>query len=291
MKLLTRLGATTLVLATAISGVAAVDSSQAGATAPAYAASKPTGTLAKPSRRTEVFKLATFNVLGASHTGARSGVRRTRGLARLLGSRGVSIAGLQEFEKVQYRTFLRLTHHRWGVVTVPRGKGIDTRNAIVYNRARFRLLSKSSVLIPYYGPQVRVPVARMKSRRTGKVFYVMNTHNAADVHGPAWRKRRVAVRRQVKKLTQLRSRGATVFFTGDMNDRAKVHCAVTRRGRFKSASGGSIGRRCSPPRRNGIDWIFGTRDVSFTRYVADRTPRARGVSDHALVITRVRMRR
>lgn len=291
MKFLTRLGSATLVLATAISGAAVLSPSQAGATAPASATSEPTSTLGMAARRTEVFKMASFNVLGASHTGARSGVLRTRGVARLLGSRGVGIAGLQEFEKIQYRKFLRLTQHRWGVVSVPRGKGIDTRNAIVYNKSRFRLLSKSSVSIPYYGPEVRVPIARMRSRTTGKVFYVMNTHNAADVHGSGVGKRREAVRRQVRKLTELRRRGATIFFTGDMNERAEVHCAVTRGGLFKSASGGSVGRHCSTPRANGIDWIFGTRDVSFARWVSDKTPRTSGISDHSLVITHVRMHR
>jgi endonuclease/exonuclease/phosphatase family metal-dependent hydrolase len=290
MKFLPRLGTATLVLTIALAG-AVVIPVQAGAAAPGYAASTAARTAARPARRTEVFRMATFNTLGASHTGKRSGVRRTRGLVRLLRARGVSIAGLQEFEKVQYRKFLRLTHRRWGVVSVPRGKGIDTRNAIVYRKARFRLLAKSWVTIPYYGPQVRVPVARLKSRVTGKVFYVLNTHNAADVHGKAAKKRRVAVRRQVKRLMQLRRRGATVFFTGDMNERSRVHCAVTRRGLFKSASGGSVGRPCATPRANSIDWIFGTRDAKFDRWVSDKTPRARHISDHRLVMVYVRIRR
>jgi endonuclease/exonuclease/phosphatase family metal-dependent hydrolase len=131
----------------------------------------------------------------------------------------------------------------------------------------------------------------MRARRTGADFYVMNTHNAADVHGPAARKRRVAVRRQLRKLTQLRRRGAPVLFTGDMNDRRRVYCAVTRRHRFKAASGGSGGKHCSVPRANGIDWIFGSRDVKFGRWVSDGTPRARGISDHALVTVYVRIHR
>ena len=126
---------------------------------------------------------------------------------------------------------------------------------------------------------------------TGKIFYVMNTHNASDVHGRAWRKRRVAVRRQVRELAKLHRRGATVFFTGDMNERAQVHCAVTKTRRFKAASGGSVGRRCSVPKINGIDWIFGTRDVEFTRWVSDKTPRTLHISDHSLVIARARIRR
>jgi endonuclease/exonuclease/phosphatase family metal-dependent hydrolase len=294
MKLAPRLGATALVLVTALSGAAVVAPPGADATA-GYAATTPTrdttATTARAARRTDRFKIASFNVLGASHTGRRSGLRRTRGLVHLLGSRGVTIAGLQEFERTQYLRFLRLTHRRWGVVAVPRGKGIDTRNAIVYSKQRFRLLWKSSLSIPYYGPEVRVPIARLRSRATGKVFYVMNTHNAAGKNRTVKRKRRVAVRRQVRQLAHLRRRGATTFFLGDMNDRRKVHCAVTRTGRFKSASGGSVGRRCTPPRRNSIDWIFGTRDVAFARWVSDRTPLTAHVSDHPLVVVRVRMRR
>jgi endonuclease/exonuclease/phosphatase family metal-dependent hydrolase len=101
----------------------------------------------------------------------------------------------------------------------------------------------------------------------------------------------VAVRRQVAKLAQLRRRGATVLFTGDMNDRAKVHCAVTSGGRFKSAAGGSVGRPCSAPRAKGIDWIFGTRDAKFARWRSDQTPREQRISDHPLVVALVRVHR
>ncbi len=290
MRFLPRLAATTLVLVTAFAG-SVVDPGPAGATAPGAGTASTIGTADRAHRRAEWFKLASFNVLGASHTGARSGVRRIKVVARMIGSRGVSIAGFQEFEKIQATTFKRVTRGRWGVVSVPRGQGSDTRNAIVYSKARFTLLSKSWLSIPYYGPEVKVPIARLRARRTGKVIYVMNTHNASNAHGPAWRKRREAVRRQVRRLTQMRRKGATVFFTGDMNSGTKVHCAVTRGGSFKAASGGSVGLPCKAPRANNIDWIFGTRDVRFTHWVADRTPHTRRLSDHSLLVVRVRIHR
>ena len=160
MLVLPRLGVASLVLLTALSGAAVVDASAAGAADPGPALSSTTvDPAARAHRRAEWFKMATFNVLGASHTGSRSGVRRIKTIAKLIGSRGVSIAGFQEFEKIQSDTFKRVTHGRWGIVSVPRGKKSDTRNAIVYSKARFKLLSKSWLSIPYYGPEVKVPVA------------------------------------------------------------------------------------------------------------------------------------
>ena len=82
-----------------------------------------------------------------------------------------------------------------------------------------------------------------------------------------------------------------MLFTGDMNAKREFFCKATRSGVLHSASGGSTGKRCRYPSRNGIDWILGTRDVRFRKWRADTSTRKRGVSDHPIVVARATLRR
>ena len=59
---------------------------------------------------------------------------------------------------------------------------------------------------------------------------MINTHNAADVHGGAQRWRNEATRRQVALVQRLRAAGKTVLLTGDMNEKKTYFCKMTRAG-------------------------------------------------------------
>ena len=126
---------------------------------------------------------------------------------------------------------------------------------------------------------------------------MLNTHNPADTHGNAGRWRAESVRRELKRIHQLRSNGATVLFTGDMNAKQDFFCRATRSGMLHSASGGSSGKKCRYPSANGIDWVLGTRDVRFSALAGrqdDAQPRGlrppdRGREGHAAPLTRDRL--
>ncbi len=253
---------------------------------PATAAS----VVAPAKRSADEFQMATFNVQGASHRSTRSTRPRTRGAVNYLEKHRVSVVGLQEFEQSQYDAFQRETNGRWGVVGAPtrNGKSVDTRNAVAFLKSRFELVNASYMGIPYFrGKRVNIPVVTLRSRTNGAKFTIINTHNPADTKGRAQRHRNKATRKQVKKVNQLRARGATVFVTGDMNEKKRYFCKMTRSGQMKSASGGSTSRRCQPPKANGIDWVFGSRNVGFSNWTSDKTTRSSGVSDHPIVVARV----
>lgn len=297
-----------LAVATLLSGVALAQSAgQPAASAPSQAPSTSISLAAAPAKtrvhknraarsRPDVFRMATFNVLGGSHLrgNGRSVARRSSAALGYLNKYDVSVVGLQELEGKQHSAFLRAAGGRWVVVGAPSrsGKSIDTRNSIGYKKSRFMLVSHTSLGIPYFrGKRVNIPVVKLKSRRTGKTFVMINTHNAADTHGAAQRHRNEATRRQVALVKRLRAQGETVFVTGDMNEKKPYFCKMTRSGDMHAASGGSRGARCSHPRVNGIDWIFGSRDVTFSRWTSDRSTRANRVSDHPIVVAQVTLRR
>ncbi len=190
------------------------------------------------------FTVATFNTLGSSHTGTggnkawlASGPARTRGAVRLLETYGVDVVGLQEFQRPQYRAFLRLTGGAYGVWS-PRG---DTENAVAWRRGRFRFVSASTLAVPYFdGHPRRMPVVRLQDLTTGTVTTFLNVHNPADTrqYPRQGRWRAVAVAREVALVRRLSGAGARVVVTGDMNDRHDVYCRPDRRRSDRRRAGG-----------------------------------------------------
>ena len=260
------------------------------------------GDSAQPQRKAapakDVFNVATFNVLGGGHTngrgGMRSGTARMKGTLRYLRKHHVRLVGFQELEPKQAASFRKRTDNRWGLIGAPSrsGRSTDNRNAVAYLRKDFLLVKKTHVPIRYFhGNRVNIPLVQLKSRTNGKTFWILNTHNPADVHGHAGRWRAESVRRELKRIHRLRSNGHTVLFTGDMNAKREFFCKATRSGKLRSASGGSTGKRCRYPSRNGIDWVLGTRDVRFRAWRSDKTTRGRGVSDHPIVVAQATIRR
>ena len=254
-------------------------------------------TSADAARRIDSFNVATFNLLGNSHTngrgGFRSGTSRMKGARAYLKKHNVTLAGAQELERKQAAAFLKQTRGKWGMVGAPSrsGKSTDTRNSVIYKKSRFTVAKASYVPITYFhGKRVNVPLVKLKSKTSRKTFWILNTHNPADMRGSNRKWRAVSVSRQLKRIHRLESRGKTVLYVGDMNAKQEFFCRATRSGVLKSASGGSSGKRCRYPKANGIDWVLGTKDVQFRKWRSDKSTRAKGVSDHPIVVAQATLR-
>ncbi len=258
-------------------------------TEPAPTAPTPTATVDG-----DTFTLASFNVLGASHTGPTgkaaelaSGVERIPATVELLARHGVDVVGLQEFQGSQFRAFRELAGSTYATYS----DRDDTENAIAWSRDRFVLVSGRTFGVPYFqGRERRMPVVRLRDRVSDRELYVVNVHNPADTRQYARQagNRTAAVEREVALLRRLARTGTPVLLTGDMNDKQGVFCALTAGGLMVAANGGQAEPRCRLPADAGIDWIFGHGDLRFEDYRVDRSPRRDGTSDHPIVVTRVR---
>lgn len=260
--------------------------------APPATAAEPSGPTTDPTRSTAIragFTIATFNALGHSHT-MRGGNKccswpgsrmRTHGLVRLVRRNDVDVIGLQEFQPVQQRAFLRRVGRTWNYYG-PRDNGIAWR------QRRFALVGTGRVVVPYFhGHPKPMPVVTLRDRRSGQRFVVLSVHNPADARGPAQRYRDRAQRRERRFATRVRSaaRPLPVFVLGDMNDKRDFFCPFTRTGVMHAASGGGYdGGTCRPPADNGIDWIFGSNGTQFSRFRAVRSPLVARTSDHPFVV-------
>ncbi|HZJ05097.1 MAG TPA: endonuclease/exonuclease/phosphatase family protein [Nocardioidaceae bacterium] len=246
------------------------------------------------------FVLSSFNVLGSSHSapgGTRSsmapGTTRIRWAAGLLASRGVDVVGFQELQLDQARTFLGITNGRYDVYPGTRLGGKGAQNSIAWRTDTWEAVAARTIPIPYFnGNRMPMPVVLLRNRESGLSAYFANFHNPASTprKGNQGRWRRMALLQEVALANRLMaSTDYPVFLTGDLNERGEAFCTVTGRTAMIAANGGSNSGVCRPPRAVGIDWIFGSPDVAFSNYRADRSRAINRTSDHPLLVTDVRI--
>jgi endonuclease/exonuclease/phosphatase family metal-dependent hydrolase len=245
--------------------------------APATATPPPTAPAQAQAGATEL-RIATFNVLGASHTAAdgklpawRSGAARTTDAIEYLDRWQVDVAGLQEFQTPQREAF-RAAKTGYDMF----GTG---HNTIVWRTDRFRLVSSDTLKVPYFeGRETEMPVVQLEDRLTGKRAWVVNIHNPADTkdHPDQERHRDEATRRERRLVEQLRTTGMPVFLVGDFNEREEAR---------EQLSAGGLATASDPVGgRANIDWVFGSGPVRFTEHHVDDSTRERQVSDHPIVV-------
>lgn len=241
----------------------------------------------------EEFTVATFNVLGHSHTRAGgnkpgwpgSGIRM-RWTVQILRKYAVDVVGLQEFQKPQRKRMLALAEHEYRIFS-PRG---DPQDSIAWRDDRFTLVAADTFKIPYFVRQRPMPVVQLRDRATGEDTVFVSVHNPASVQRfPNQAPRRAeAVRRELAVVRALSERGHAVVLMGDFNEKEIVFCKATTSGLLRASAGGSHDAVCRPPSQPRIDWIFGTDDITFTRHRATREGLIARTTDHHLIVSEAR---
>jgi hypothetical protein len=257
-----------------------------------------TGLDLKAGELSAPFRVASFNVLGANHTrrgGTHPGFApanvRTGYLVELLDLRGLDVAGLQEFQRPQYDTFMSLTQGAWGAYPGGELNNYATHNSIVWRTSEWELVQAKTISVPYfYGKLVEMPYVLLRNLDSGRLVWFANFHNPASSKRRGdqskWRTRAAAL--QVQLANQLWSTGVPLILTGDMNEKASYFCKMTVNAPMKSASGGSYGTSaCRAPASSRIDWVFGSNFVKFSGYDVRRGPLIRKTTDHPMVIADV----
>jgi endonuclease/exonuclease/phosphatase family metal-dependent hydrolase len=238
------------------------------------------------------FEIASFNVLGSSHTvkgGDRAamadGRARTGMAVDALRSAGIDIVGFQELQTAQFDAFRARTGGSWDSWPGAAIDRLDVDNTLAWNTSVFRAVEKKTIPIPYfYGKTRNMPYVLLQHIATGQQIWVANFHNPAAKYGATQAQhRREATRREIALANQLAGSGFPVFITGDMNEREQYFCPVTQQTGLHSASGGSTGSACHPPSRMPVDWIFGSESVDFSNYaIAERGIVGR-ITDHPMI--------
>ena len=239
-------------------------------------------------------RVATFNVLGDSHTGPGGnkpayypdGSARMNMAISILRNNGIDVVGFQEFEASQYGMFAA----RAGEYSLWPGLSLGDKSVrfnIAWRSSAFTLVEAHSISIPYAGgSRIEMPVVLLESTTTERRAWFANFHNPADTpslgNNARWRAEAAGI--EIAYLTALHEQdGDPVIVTGDFNERAEIFCRFTAGGIFSAAAGGSTGGSCAPPPSMQVDWIFGSTGVAFDSYAVTGTGAA---SDHSMVQAR-----
>lgn len=242
------------------------------------------------------FKVASFNLLGSSHTksggaSARraSGPERMNGALAILAGHQVSVVGFQEFQPDQRVAFQRQANG-WAMypgLSMGRRAG---ENSVAWRTDTWDLVKPGLIDIPYFNGRMRpMPYVLLRHKTTGVQAYFSTFHNPADVgqFRNQQRFRTAATNRQIALFNQLEATGVPQFVTGDMNERDEYFCRVTAGTPLVAAAGGSRNGGCAPPKPTQIDWIFGSPGVAFSGYTVDRSPLVKRSTDHPVIVTNV----
>ncbi|MGI9157542.1 MAG: peptidoglycan DD-metalloendopeptidase family protein [Marmoricola sp.] len=242
------------------------------------------------------FMLASFNLLGASHTakgGDNTGypvytTRMPKAIA-LLESRNIDVAGLQEFQKPQHAMFRSLAGNTFA--TYPADETTDTENSIVWRKSAFDLVSANKFDVTYFDGSTRhMPYVLLRQRSTGLTSYFINVHNPANTaqykHRESYRARAIAAEKAL--IISLRQTGRPVFLTGDLNDRAAAFCPLTA-GKLMLSADSVPSMSCALPPGAWIDWVLAAGQARFATYTRDWSTKTDKISDHPIVYTRAHL--
>lgn len=237
-----------------------------------------------------VITVASFNVLGQYHTGPggdqhpswATGEARMPATAKILTNSGATVAGLQELEAPQAKAFNAVAGGTW-IGWYP---GTDTRNAIVWRKDTWSLVSTAALPIPYINRDLPMPAVLLQMRSTGQRVWFFNVHNPSNMYGVFGNQRAVALGREVTAVKRLLATGVPVVMTGDFNQVHEPICAMhgLLENAFAPRQSG-----CAPGRGEGIDHIFGPRNAKYLGTYMDSTPQRLKVADHPLVYTKFQL--
>lgn len=239
------------------------------------------------------FAVATFNVLGHSHTGPGGdkgswpdSPSRTVRLANWFASYKPDVVGLQEFQRPQFEQYRRLVGGSYDTWPRQQLSGSSGHNVITWRRTSFDLVQAGYLKVPYFnGNETSMPVAMLRQRSTGKIGIFINIHNPADTgkfqNQGHWRAVGLARERALVLSLSQRSQ-KPVYLMGDFNARRDPFCVLAAGGLMSTPAGGAMSGGCRIPPRPQIDWIFGTNH-KWAYFRIDTRPRQTRMSDHPYV--------
>lgn len=239
------------------------------------------------------FDVVSFNILGSNHSEPRKDAgafspARVRGEWALdhLADVGADIVGFQEIQRDQLGWFLRGAGDVYDVWPGTEVSG-GLQTTVAWRQDTWTMTAHDTVRIPFITQTRAMALVRLQHRESGRSVWVMNVHNAPQDY-QAQRNR--AVELEIQRLEEVVGQGSPVLLIGDFNERGRAFCEVVRRLDMVSPRGGSDdGRTCRPPSQGKVrvDWIFGTKDATYSRYREDRSPLVKRITDHAVLRTRV----
>jgi endonuclease/exonuclease/phosphatase family metal-dependent hydrolase len=167
------------------------------------------------------FRIATFNVQGASHTGGDFEARLQKSID-VINNNSADIVGFQEFQEPQRASFLNKERGTYDIYPKAAeyggGSGHASENSIIWDKNKFSLVSGGYMpnLKYFNGTPLKAPYVKLQTT-SGQQFYVLNTHDPADAGCDCAKIRYDNANEHVKFIQSLQDEKLPVFLTGDFN--------------------------------------------------------------------------
>jgi surface antigen/endonuclease/exonuclease/phosphatase family metal-dependent hydrolase len=270
-----------------------------------------TGTSAtSPSGPGSQFRIASFNMRGASHTDGPGRDEPTtststwKNRAKLslstITTNNFDIIGFQEFEPKQ-REYIKNGLPNFKIST--NGKDSDS---IMWNGDKFTLVGKGTWRTKYFTSSKPVsidePWVKLKDNATQQEFYVLNVHDPINRGSTNGKTRYQNALKHVELIKQLQPQ-APVLFTGDFNSAYSLrspndnainasqltYCVLTKDGFMNDSYDLSVSRAVKCPNKpkkgtsNYIDHIYLSPEIKVTTFKSLEGGYTNNGSDHPTV--------
>jgi len=252
-------------------------------------------------------KVASFNVLGASHTGG-DGDARQRSNNQYIREQGFDIVGFQELQISQRKIVIDELGGDYAIYPDPGtdNKGHRTENSIIWKKSRFSKVAAGTNNNYYYfeGNPLHVPWVKLQDSSTGQMFIVQNTHDPADTkdhpNNTHWRE--LDAELHLADAKKWVDDGLPVFMTGDFNSgyvpRPDVdvlngsviprdrlpYCIMTDGGTLRDSYDAWKGNsgKCPTTNLSGriIDHVYVSADIKVNNSVVDTSQKNKRDTDH-----------
>lgn len=180
-----------------------------------------------PGTGVGTLKIASFNILHVGDSDFEKQWRtRLPTSINLLKENGIAVAGLQEVRPQQHKLLKSESYSTDTYDIFPQvseGRGF-TPNPVIWNKSMFKLVKGRTLPIEYdNGHNINHGVLVKLEDSSGNQFYVLNTHDPANVRPPEddtvnEKSRLDNANFYVNTLSNLNNEGLPLFLTGDFNN-------------------------------------------------------------------------
>lgn len=253
------------------------------------------------------FRIASFNVLGKSHTDGAGADKpsfstwsqRIEYSLETIKTNNLEIIAFQEFEPDQ-RAYLKEHLPNYGQSN--HGKESDS---IMWNTDRFDLVDKGTWETVYFGGPIHEPWVKLKDKDTEQEFYVLSVHDPIN-RGQGNAQTRYENALKHKALIERLQPNAPVLLVGDFNsaytkdggsgaasNEKLTYCVLAVNGPVNDAYDLSVPRQEKCPNkpkqgvRNYIDHIYLTPEIEVSSFKEIRSGNTSNGSDHPTIFSDV----
>lgn len=201
---------------------------------PRYMATANPNNCIAPTASAPTVRVASFNILGASHTTDPTDPRyqigqypsRLAAAYRVISGQKIDVVGVQEMQGVQRTLFLSSYGGTYGIYPTD-GTTEASENSIIWNKSRFSLVS--GITVPYHfnlqnpSSMSSFPIVLLKDSKTGNIVAFGNIHlpaGGSDTTAPAVRYQDSQIVRTAEQSWI--DQGYPIIFTGDYNSQSDI---------------------------------------------------------------------